>query len=74
MTEAEARTKWCPMVRIVAGPGQAGGPGYPFAPAAGVNRDVNGVPLCRCLASGCMMWRWVIEGQQGRCGLTSYNG
>ena len=49
MTEQEARTKWCPMVRI------------------GRNRYISLPDIlsdkCKCIASGCMMWRWVPAGE-----------
>lgn len=54
MTESEAKTKWCPYVRVLA---------RPIADVA-VNRAMNtGAPDpdCMCLASGCMAWRWVIN-------------
>lgn len=48
MIEEEAKKKWCPMVRIAVEPGQ------------GIfdNRQYNGV-VTSCLASNCMMWRWL---------------
>lgn len=50
MTEEEAKTKWCPHVRIWSESG------------AGANRD----PYCghsdtdkaNCIAADCMAWRW----------------
>jgi hypothetical protein len=56
ITEAEAKTKWCPFAR------------YAFTDVGGVNRwkqsapenephALNPVP-CRCIGSECMMWRW----------------
>lgn len=50
MTEEEAKTKWCPMVRS---------PGWVVDGAMG-NRDHRGGWTggdC-CVASECMMWRW----------------
>lgn len=63
MTEEQARTKWCPMVRGQMMTAVDGG----LAPVGnGHNRlihmDINqyeaegGGPLC-CIASGCMAWR-----------------
>jgi len=59
MTEEEAKTKWCPMVR-------AGN-------EAGCNRNGSeGAPITNCLASECMWWvaDWScgINNPGGRCG------
>jgi hypothetical protein len=54
MTEQEARTKWCPMVRIAV-----------FSTS--VNRIKNS-DSTHCIASGCMMWR-PLPWQSGYCGL-----
>ncbi|NUB05832.1 hypothetical protein FW320_06535 [Azospirillum sp. Vi22] len=60
VSEEEARTKWCPMARVI----QYGGHGN-FPPAG--NREIgpsgatsaadalNGA--CRCITSECMAWR-----------------
>jgi len=72
MTEDEARTKWCPMVRIsIEGHGS-------------YNQYSDGdIPeMCNCIASNCMMWReirkqdsstgyWNTVG--GYCGLADRN-
>ena len=62
MTEAEAKTKWCPMARVPFVDGQEDRDGYPVTLAvASVNRKRgNNGPEenVNCLASGCMMWRW----------------
>ena len=70
MTEAEAKTKWCPMVRFVM---QSGGAAY--------NRSEDGGPIIRtaCIASACMAWRAEMIGDdaneplvktaRGHCGL-----
>lgn len=64
VTETEAKTKWCPMIRISDG-----------SNTLGVGRQD---PLCRCIASGCMMWQWddghpanAVAGEdfKGCCGL-----
>jgi hypothetical protein len=49
VTEDEARTKWCPMVRFVVD-----------SQDDGANRWIGhqSPPECRCIASDCMMWRW----------------
>jgi hypothetical protein len=52
MTEAEAKTKWCPNARAAV---------YAGAAAATVNRypDPRTIEdLCRCIGSRCMFWRW----------------
>lgn len=69
MTEDEAKTKWCPMVRTGLAAGMS------------VNRHEADSPgsfdgvhdVTRCLGSGCMMWR-EYRGK-GWCGLggTNYN-
>lgn len=47
MTEQEAKTKWCPMVRLLS----EGQPGQLLS-----NRP-NSAPGGNCIGSGCMMWR-----------------
>lgn len=58
-TEEEAKTKWCPMARIVTG--QTKGPPGTVNPELTVlsnaNRDMDNEPLTRCFGSACMMWR-----------------
>lgn len=73
MTEQEARTKWCPMVRITWYPTPA-----PETSISGWNRDEMNT---NCMASDCMMWRWHLRGAmvddkydenyplEGHCGL-----
>jgi hypothetical protein len=61
MTEDEARTKWCPFVRIV----QLGD----YWQASNGKEQIRGVdddwrPLSRCIGSDCMAWRL-----PGQCGL-----
>lgn len=70
MTETEAKTKWCPMVRI-ARPTSAEVPRI-----TGVNRGTNeyAIPTgsVSCIGSACMMFRWtdVVETDSGGyCGL-----
>ena len=57
VTEAKAKTKWCPMVR----PAQHNHNRKP---------DGNYVEP-NCIASGCMLWRWTNVGTKdnGYCGL-----
>lgn len=73
-TEAEAKNKWCPMIRVhmTESAGEA------------TNRyDDTGDRLnMGCVGSGCMMWQWYgwekdiarkdmnKDNQQGRCGLS----
>ena len=65
MTENEARTKWCPMVRVI----------MTHRDEIWQNRSMTNrvefidkgfVNVC-CIASDCMMWR--IDGTDGYCGL-----
>ena len=54
MTEDEAKTKWCPMVRLGV---TVGG-----EPAPGLNRFTNpnnmkSMDFAKCIGSACMMWR-----------------
>ena len=51
MTEDEAKTKWCPMVRYgTQGRNETGGANKPETDA-----EKRGLA---CLGSACMMWRW----------------
>ena len=50
MIEKEARTKWCPMVRTP----DSGEPGV-----VAVNRDAAVKVNYNCIASDCMMWRYI---------------
>ena len=61
-TEEEAKKKWCPMVRIEANTFQAS---YNKYPSVG-----TGLPtLSLCIASDCMMFRFVQTQRKGYCGL-----
>jgi hypothetical protein len=53
LTETEAKTKWCPLVR-------AANVAEPSANAQSRNRDGSGGPSrsSLCIASGCMFWRF----------------
>lgn len=53
LTEAEARTKWCPETRVAA----MSDNGMGFCPnRSGPSFSLQGMD--RCQASDCMMWRW----------------
>lgn len=67
MTEEEARTRWCPMYRVVVDPSSQSLYGNMLNPGA-----------MTCAASLCMAWRWFDESsvdgvrdnqQRGHCGL-----
>ena len=73
MTEQEAKTKWCPMVRAAKNvqPVQLMGQAN-MDPASARNPE-----QARCIGSGCMMWRWdgwpegaKVEDKRGHCGLS----
>ena len=54
MTEDEAKTKWCPMVRHE---GDENGSFNRGNPGDEINdHDKNRGTLCNCIASDCMMW------------------
>ena len=60
MTEQEAKTKWCPMMRS----------------STGVFDKHREPANNDCIGSGCMMWRWDewaeggrVEDKHGHCGL-----
>lgn len=57
MTEAEAKTRWCPFSLVR----DAGTP-------AGVNRMSSRDEETRCLGTGCACWLGTAS--DGRCGLT----
>ena len=54
LTEAEAKTNWCPMVRQSA----------TFTDGYGLSYNRSAMEAtypCRCIASECMMWRWAMK-------------
>jgi hypothetical protein len=53
-TEAEAKGKWCPMVRA----GMYGEGTLSSGRMVAVNRDPREPDLAPCIGSACMMWRW----------------
>lgn len=54
VTEEDAKTKWCPFTRValVTSPNRTASMG------TGGYADIT--KETRCLASGCMMWRWIV--------------
>jgi hypothetical protein len=59
MTEDEAKTKWCPMVRHESPEDEGNGTWN-----RGRKDDVINIERpnysCACIASACMMWRWEV--------------
>ncbi len=59
MNEEEAKTKWCPFVRLVVGAGEK------FAPSCNRMATTEEPIFTRfsqtasCIASECMAWRWI---------------
>lgn len=76
--EATARTKWCPMVRIVIGANDSRWQGNAITNR---NETLDSHWDCNCYASSCAMWVWdedehgvckqsgTGEPMRGRCGL-----
>jgi len=62
MTEEEAKSKWCPMVRVSIGEGMivVNGPHKIIKDDMGIARKVN----TECLGSACMMFRWDVTPSQ----------
>ena len=61
MTEDEARTKWCPQARIEAiwpSGGAADEDSFTGYRVGSHNVTEDG-PASNCIASYCMMWRWI---------------
>jgi hypothetical protein len=63
LTEAEAKTKWCPMIREDGERGSCG------------SNDPYQTSTNNCIGSNCMMWVWVLTSHSdekddcGECGL-----
>jgi len=55
MTEQEAKTKWCPMIRSSAG----------IESNCATNTYDESYTHPSCIASDCMMWRYKTNGQMG---------
>ena len=81
LTETEAKTKWCPFARYTKEDGGGG-----ISPARNRWIDQQDTQLspgpARCIASGCMAWRWEhappenrVSGEEigtGFCGLAGH--
>ena len=67
MTEQEARSKWCPMGRVLGGVNKG--------TYNRMEEDGEGSGLSLCLASDCAMWVWDKYKYeiQGHCGLIRRN-
>ena len=63
MTETEAKTRWCPMVRVA----------LPINPPPALLAAARAESVSRCIGSGCMMWRALLtqphKPAAGYCGL-----
>jgi hypothetical protein len=58
LTEAEAKTKWCPFARVALFPrDQAFGPAWNRLRTDDAQSTYPSE--ARCIASACMAWRWV---------------
>lgn len=53
---AQAKEKWCPMVRRIDN---------------GIAQNVFGDAI-HCIGPDCMMWRWEDVGENGYCGLAGH--
>ena len=61
MTEEEAKTKWCPMVRAFTSWWPYGADTTaPTGGAAAINRDSPNTNRYNCIGSSCMMWRTTV--------------
>lgn len=76
MTEAEAKTKWCPFSRCLTGDDTGGAVtvNRPFLPE--IFGDGSKLVGNNCIGSRCMAWRWHLdsggwerEPPDGYCGL-----
>ncbi len=64
-SENQARTMWCPMVRVE---GVDSGGSWNRAKTELSNNKTASEYMCHCVASDCVMWRWIND-QDGYCGL-----
>lgn len=61
LTEEDAKTKWCPFARVIAGAieGKGGTVSPPYNRFAALETGSHPNPVdARCIASECMAWRW----------------
>lgn len=70
MTEDEAKTKWCPFVRVLLDTPDLKGTGNRLS---SLEADLDNPVQARCIASDCMAWRWIgpprDQPRHGVCGL-----
>ena len=59
MTEEEAKTKWCPHVRLACGESNKVFPDLPVFNMVAHPKGPGAMPnAAKCIASACMAWRW----------------
>jgi hypothetical protein len=68
MTEKDALQKWCPLGRILIKSEWSSPHGGVALAYGSHNIDSKGKHLGKCIASDCMMWRWMVDKQEGYCG------
>lgn len=74
MKQEDARTKWCPMSRVIVSVGNIANrvPEVLIETAVGDELEYFKAQKanCNCLASDCMLWQWLSkEDGLGYCGL-----
>ncbi len=69
LTEAEARTKWCPNTQVSAADANAS---YATNREGFARRGLKGYDYC--IASDCMAWRWTIGPMKGDTKDVQYKG
>lgn len=66
LTEDEAKTKWCPLVRVLEFEDKHAGAGKTYEwVAAAVNRSASDIISNSCVAAKCMFWRWSQQDREG---------
>jgi hypothetical protein len=77
LTEAEAKTKWCPFARV-GGPMQSSAEGTSYNRWQGSDGTTEAMlgenHITLCIGSACMAWRWHADAEdhvaaRGHCGL-----